>query len=229
MSKKYLLAFLILASQIGYSQDIRFNDELDKFCRQTKKEFASIPAERRAVLNRIAEQLTKKKYIGFTCHTNSRRTMLLQTWAQTAFIYYGLNDKFAFSIGDTVSEVYPEVVNVLELSGFYYTALEEVSPKGYVIYIEKDIPLDYMVSKTDFGTIDIAKTVVVNICSSGEKSSVASNFPNIELGYQSPSVFEKTPEEKQKYEELNRQIAMEMLYLAKKTKDLISAQENAGE
>lgn len=61
--KRILFTLLMLASQIGYSQDIRFNDELDKFCRQTKKDFASIPAERRAVLNSIAEQLTKKKYI----------------------------------------------------------------------------------------------------------------------------------------------------------------------
>ena len=229
MSKKYLLAILILASQIGYSQDIRFSDELDKFCRQTKKEFASITLERKAMLNSIAEQLTIKKYIGFTCHTNSRRTMLLQTWAQTAFLFYGLNQKFAFSIGDVASDVYPEVVNVLQHSGFYYTAMEEVKPNGYVIYVGKDIPLEYMVSKTDFGTIDKDKTVVVNVCSSGEKSSVAANFPNIELAYQSPTVFEKTPEEKQKYEELNRQIAIEMLYLAKKTKDILAEQQNVEE
>lgn len=65
--KKVLFAFIVLVSQSGYSQDIRFNDELDKFCRQTKKDFASIPVERKAMLNSIAEQLTVKKYIGFTC------------------------------------------------------------------------------------------------------------------------------------------------------------------
>jgi arsenate reductase len=225
--KKILFAFLMMATQIGYSQDIRFNDELDKFCRQTKKEFASIPVERKAMLNSIAEQLTIKKYIGFTCHTNSRRTMLLQTWAQTAFLFYGLNQKFAFSIGDVASAVYPEVVNVLQLSGFYYTAMEETN--GYVIYVGKDIPLEYMVSKADFGTIDKEKSVVVNVCTSGEKSNIAASFPNIELAYQSPTIFEKTPQEKQKYEELNRQIATEMLYLAKKTKDLIKAQETVEE
>ncbi len=229
MNKNILVVVLLLASQIGYSQDIRFSDELDKFCRQAKKEFTTIPAERKAMLNSIAEQLTIKKYIGFTCHTNSRRTMLLQTWAQTAFIYYGLNDKFAFSIGDTVSEVYPEVVNVLQLSGFYYTTLEDVSPKGYVVYIGKDIPLDYMVSKSDFGTIDSDKSIVINICSSGEQSTFAANTPHVDLAYQSPIVFEKTPAEKQKYTELNLQIATEMLYLAKRTKDLILEQKNTGE
>ncbi len=223
--KKILFAFILLASLSGYSQDIRFNDELDKFCRQTKKDFSSISLERKAMLSSIAEQLTVKKYIGFTCYTNSRRTMLLQTWAQTAFLFYGLNQKFAFSIGDVASDVYPEVVNVLQLSGFYYTAMEETKPTGYVIYVGKDIPLEYMQSKTDFGTIDKETTVVVNVCTSGEKSNIAASFPNIELGYQSPTVFEKTPLEKQKYEELNRQIATEMLYLAKKTKDLLKAQE----
>ncbi len=227
--KKILFAFLILASHIAWSQDIRFNDELDKFCRHAKKEFTSIPADRKAILNGIAEQLAKKKYIGFTCQTNSRRTMLLQTWAQTSFLFYGLNQKFAFSIGDTVSEVYPEVVNVLQLSGFYYTALENALPNGYVIYVGKDIPIDYMVSKTDLGTIDPAKSILVNICSSGEQSTIAAHTPHVDLAYQSPAIFEKTPQEKQKYEELNLQIATEMLYLAKKTKDLIWEQENAAE
>jgi arsenate reductase len=227
--KRILFTLLMLASQIGYSQDIRFNDELDKFCRQTKKDFASIPAERRAVLNSIAEQLTKKKYIGFTCETNSRRTMLLQTWAKTAFLFYGLNQKFSFSVGDTVTAVYPEVVNILQLSGFYYNELEDVSPKSYVIYIGKDIPLDYIVSKSDFGTIDIDKSIVVNICSSGEHSTLAAAIPHVDLAYQSPTVYEKTPQEKQKYEELNRQIATEMLYLAKRTKELVTEQEGVAE
>ncbi len=229
MNKNILVVVLLLTSHIGYSQDIRFSDELDKFCRQTKKEFASITLERKAMLNSIAEQLTIKKYIGFTCHTNSRRTMLLQTWAQTAFLFYGLNQKFAFSIGDVASDVYPEVVNVLQHSGFYYTAMEEVKPNGYVIYVGKDIPLEYMVSKTDFGTIDKDKTVVVNVCSSGEQSTFAANTPHVDLAYQSPIVFEKTPAEKQKYTELNLQIATEMLYLAKRTKDLILEQKNTGE
>lgn len=39
----------------------------------------------------------------------------------------------------------------------------------------------------------------------------------------------KTPQEKQKYEELNRQIATEMLYLAKRTKELVTEQEGVAE
>lgn len=227
--KKILFALLIIVSKIGYSQDIRFNDELDKFCKQTKKEFFSIPAERRAILNGIAEQLTKKKYIGFTCQTNSRRTMLLEIWAQTAFLFYGLSYKFAFSIGDSISEIYPEVVNVLQQSGFYYAALENAESDGYVIYIGKDTPLDYIVSKKDFGTIDTDKTVVVNICSSGEQSGFAAAIPHIDLAYQSPTVFEKTQDEKWRYEELNKQIATEMLYMAKRIQDLILVKEKTAE
>lgn len=227
--KKILFVLLMLVSHIGYTQDIRFYDELDKFCRQTKKEFLSIPAERRAILNGMAEQLTKKKYIGFTCQTNSRRTMLLQTWAQTAFLFYGLNNKFAFSMGDTVSTIYPEVVNVLKQSGFSYAALENAESDGYVIYIGKDIPLDYIVSKTDVGTIDTDKTVVVNICSSGEQSTVAATTTHVNLAYQSPTAFEKTPQEKQTYQALNLQIASEMLYLAKRIQDLLFMQENGVE
>lgn len=227
--KKLFFAFWLFASLTATAQDIRFNDELDKFCKQVKKEFHSIPAERRAILNGIAEQLTKKKYIGFTCQTNSRRTMLLQTWAQTAFLFYGLNQKYAFSIGDTVTAIYPEVLNVLSQSGFNYTTIEDTEPKEYAIYIGQDIPLDYIVPKTSLGTIDSDKTVVVNICSSGEQSTVAATTPHVNLACQSPVAFEKTADEKQKYEELNHQIAAEMLYLAKRIQDLISVQEKTQE
>jgi hypothetical protein len=227
--KQFFFAFCMLLVFTAHSQDIRFNDELDKFCKQSLKEFLSIPAERRAVLNSIAEQLTKKKYIGFTCQTNSRRTMLLETWAQTAFLFYGFGQKYAFSIGDSVSPIYPEVMNVLKQSGFYYAALENAESDGYVIYIGKDTPLDYIVSKKDFGTIDTAKTVVVNICSLGEQSNIAASTPHITLPYKSPTVFEKTEFEKQKYEQLNRQIATEMLYMAKRIHDFSIVQEKMAE
>lgn len=226
--KKLLVVFFVLVLHISRAQDIRFNDKLDKFCKDLKKESHLIPAERRVVLSGIADQLTQKKYIGFTCYTNSRRTMLLQTWAQTAFMFYGLNYKLAFSLGDTVSKIYPEVVHVLKESGFDYAPIETAEPNGYAIYIGKDIPFNYIKSKTDFGTINTDETVVVSICSDGEHSNLASTIPHVSLAYESPVAFENTKDEKQKYKELNRQIATEMLYLAKRIQDLLFVQENIG-
>jgi len=219
--KKLIIAFLLLTFKIGYSQQNHFNDALNKFCTESIKESAAIPAERKAILDKIAEELSQKKYILFTCHTNSRRTLLLQAWAQTSFIYYGLYHTFAFSIGDTATQVHPDVANVLKESGFTCTKITDESSNGYIISISEDLPINILLSKDHLGTIDTVKGVVVNICYAGEHSNIASTVKHINLPYQSPVVFENTPEEKKKYNELNKQIAAEMFYMTQKTKELI--------
>jgi hypothetical protein len=147
--------------------------------------------------------------------------LLLQAWAQTSFIYYGLYHTFAFSIGDTVTQVHPDVANVLKESGFTCNKLTDENSNGYIISISEELPINILLSKDHLGTIDTAKGVVVSICYEGEHSHIAATVKHINLPYQSPVMFENTPEEKKKYTELNKQIAAEMFYLAQKTKELI--------
>jgi arsenate reductase len=227
--EKLFFAFLLLCTQVCESQQIRFNDELDKFCKHSLKQTSIISSERKAILDGIAAQLSSKKYVLFTCQTNSRRTLLLQIWAQTAFNYFGLYDKYAGSIGDTVTSVYPEVVNVLQQSGFYCTKLDNAEPNGYLISVGKEYPENIILSKKDLGTINTFKGLVIKVCYENEKSSLAEGVAHIDLPYQSPISFEKTPQEKEKYNELNKQVAIEMLYLAKKTKELVFKKENTFE
>ena len=219
--KKIISLFLLLIIHTAYAQQTRFNEKLDKFCVQSIKESETIPVDRKTMLDQIAKELSEKKYILFTCQTNSRRTILLQAWAQTSFIYYGLYNKFAFSIGDTVTAVYPEVADILRESGFTCNKLANENSNGYVISISEELPVNIVLSKDFLGTIDTAKGVVVSICYNGEHSNIASTLKHINLPYQSPTTFENTPEEKKKYTELNKQIACEMFYVAQKTKEHI--------
>lgn len=219
----FLLAILLTGAQFTQAQEHRFNSELDKYCKTTIKEFKSISKERKAVLDGMAEQLAKKKYVVFTCKTNSRRTLMLQVWAQTAFYYYGVHGKYAFSIGDTITSVYAGVAEVLTEAGFYCTYQRNVEPSGYIISISKEYPLNMLSSKNKVGTIDTAKGVLVNICfENNEQSNLAASKSHVNLPYQSPSSVENTPKEKETYESLNKQIAVEMLYLAKKTKGIMN-------
>ncbi|MEI6506833.1 MAG: hypothetical protein WCO54_00015 [Bacteroidota bacterium] len=226
MKKIILPLILVLTIQVSYGQKIRFNDELDQFCKSSIIEFSSIPFERKNTLDNLALQLSKKKYILFTCQTNSRRTLLLQVWAQTAFYYYGLNDKFSFSIGDTLSNIYHGVVDVLKESGYSYLEMgNNDSPKGYMISISKKYNQSIIVSKKNLGTVDTAKVLVVNICTENEKSLFTEHTIHSHLPYQSPIPYEKTVDEKQKYFVLNKQISIEMLYLAEKTKEYVLKNE----
>ena len=224
MKKGILLLTALINILFSYGQQIRFNDELDEFCKTSIREFSSIPVERKIILENTAELLSKKQYILFTCQTNSRRTLLLQVWAQTAFYYYGLN-KTSFSIGDTISSIYPGIVNIFKESGFTYNEFRNEDSKGYMISTSKKYPKNIIVPKKDLGKIDTSKVLLVSICFTGEKSVLASNTPHLNIPYESPKSFEKTPNETQKYFVLNKQISIEMFYLAQKTKEFIIKNE----
>ncbi|MCW5907598.1 MAG: hypothetical protein KIS94_07055 [Chitinophagales bacterium] len=215
------LAVIFLSLNTAHAQENRFNAELDKFCNGVIKEFGSIPAERKIILDELAKQLSGKKYVVFTCNTNSRRTLMLQVWAQTSFYYYSLFGKYAFSLGNTVTDVYPGVAGILSEAGFSVNYLKSAEPNGYVISINKDYPLNILSSKNEVGTIDTAKGIVVNICFEDEEQGASTAFSHIDLPYQSPTHFEQTPQERQKYRELNRQIAVEMLYMSEKIKSIL--------
>ncbi len=226
--KKILLVVVLhtLAFKCGYSQEIRFNTELDKTCKILISEFKTIPEERKITLDNIAQELAKKKYILFTCKTNSRRTLMLQVWAQTSFYYYGVFDKYAFSTGDTITDVYPGVIKVLKKSGFYCSHQKNSSPSKYVIAMNNDYPFNLLSSKDEVGTVDTSKGVVINICVAEEPSSVAAAKGNINLPYQSPTLFESTSKEGKVYRKLNHKISLEMFYLADKTKDILTRLPN---
>lgn len=225
----FILILQLLAVTGMHAQENRFNSELDKYCKTCIRDFKTISKERKAVLDNMAQQLATKKYVVFACKTNSRRTIMLQVWAQTSFYYYGLLSKYAFSIGDTVTSVYPGVAEVLTESGFYCTNQRNVEPSRYVISISQEYPLNMLSSKNEVGKIDTAKGMVVNICSDNEQSNVTANKGYVNLPYPSPTPFEDTPQEKQKYKDLNRQIAIEMLYLAERARDILMEIRNTSE
>ncbi len=222
MMKKIVLALLVQMGVLSATgQHIRFNADLDKFCKSSIAEFKTIHGDRKAELENIARQMVQKKYILFTCQTNSRRTILLQVWAQTAFYYYGLIDKLSFSVGDTVTPIYHGVADVLERSGFYCAAGSNTERNGYVVSVNRQFPENLLLSKTDIGTIDSTRGILVNICYGDEQSEIAATRGHEDLPYQSPAKYENTLQEKQRYMSLNRKIAIEMLYMASRMHALV--------
>ncbi|MCS6934890.1 MAG: hypothetical protein NZM35_07050 [Chitinophagales bacterium] len=197
-----------------FAQEARFTKKLDKYCKSAVQSFRAINDERRSVLDKMANEMTVKRYVVFGCKTNSRRTVLLQVWAQTAFYYFGLYDRNAFSIGDTVTPVYEGVAEVLSETGFYVSKLANADPNGYLIAISRDYPESIVASKTTLGTLDTSIVLVVNICDEKEPAGLLSKFSIVHLPYASPVIYEETLREKARYRQLNRTIAVEMLYLA---------------
>ncbi|MFN5136575.1 MAG: hypothetical protein ACK5DG_14775, partial [Chitinophagaceae bacterium] len=74
-------------------------------CSQLVNNFAEIPAERKATLEKIAGYISTKKsnhekvQLEFVCTHNSRRSHLGQIWAAVAAAYYQVSDVHTFSGG----------------------------------------------------------------------------------------------------------------------------------
>jgi hypothetical protein len=213
-----IVVLLWLTSAIAVAQQNSFNKTLASFCAEALSKADSIAPARKQLLDNLAEEMTYKRYLMFTCKTNSRRTLLLQAWSQTAFIYMGLYNKFAISTGDTITEVYPEIANVLTASGFYCSKAVNGEEQGYLISVNKELPINIMLSKNYFGSIDTKHIVIANICGKNETSSIAATAKHFTLPYQSPLIYDGTAMEKIKYAELNKTIAIEMMYLAQQIK-----------
>lgn len=84
--KKILLALLLHSFSSTYAQQNNFNKKLYNFCTDALSQTSNIAADRKLLLDNLAAEMADKKYIMFTCKTNSRRTLLLQAWTQAAFV-----------------------------------------------------------------------------------------------------------------------------------------------
>lgn len=219
--KKIFFLLLISVSLFSSAQKIRFGKKLQQFCEKSVASYATIPNDRKTALDNIASDLAKKNNITFTCKTNTRRTQLLQTWMQTAFYFYGIETKTAWSFGDTVSEIAPGVINVLKKTGFGI-GKTNTKPAVWIFNIGNKITSYAIYPKVIKTAMSDKDYSIVSICNSNETSlSTTSNA--LSLPYESPVAAEKAGKEIEKYSELNRQIATEMLYLAEKTKQLMMA------
>ncbi|MBN8702997.1 MAG: hypothetical protein J0M08_08025 [Bacteroidetes bacterium] len=212
-----ILAFVCI-SNFAASQQIAFNKELSNFCNTAISNSKKISKKRKAVLNNIAIELLEKKHIVYACKTNTRRTQLLQTWTQTAFYYYGVVDRIAFSYGDSIADIYPGVVDILKQSGFYYAESNTI-PKGYTISLNNNAPEYIIAPKNTLGKINSETTILINICSSGE-TFADQKMSYLKLPYKTPTEFEAKKNEQEKYMELNKTIATEMFYMVSKLLEL---------
>lgn len=219
MKRLFIISAFALISLAAYSQKFRFNKKLNNFCFKSTLEFEKIPADRKASLDKIAQDLSTKKNIVFSCYTNTRRTQLLQTWAQAAFYYYAIYNKTAFSYGDTISEIAPGVVSVLKKSGFVFSGTN-TKPKAWVFYIGERNEGYVIYPKKVNKLPDEKESTMVSICVEGEPVSDVGPHA-YSLPYVSPVPAEKTSEEKAIYDKLNKQVSIEMLYLVEKTRDIM--------
>jgi arsenate reductase len=194
---------------------------------------ATIPAERREVLERIAAFVREHRAAGqpaklvFICTHNSRRSHMSQLWATVAAAWYGIDGVEAYSGGTEATAFNPRAVAAMARAGFTITAPapseanpSEANPSKsnprYQITYAADRPAITAYSKTyDDGDNPGTDFAAIMNCSEADQACpfVKGAALRISLSYDDPKQADATPEENARYDERARQIATEMFYL----------------
>jgi arsenate reductase len=187
-----------------------------------KLDVQSISDERKAVLQPFIDYLQEKIasedkiLLNFICTHNSRRSHLSQIWAQAMADYFQLNQIECFSGGTDATAVYPMIIQVLEGAGFKSIKLSDrENPVIGIKYSDVNQPIIAFSKTYDHPFNPSIGFASIMTCSDADENCpfIPGTEKRIALNYEDPKAFDDSPVKAQKYEERNRQIATEMLYV----------------
>lgn len=200
---------------------LTFYPELKKYLEQRVGEFDQIPAERKAVLQRLGEFVRKTQKAGepvrltFICTHNSRRSHMSQLAAAVAARHYGIEGVETFSGGTEATAFNPRAVAAVRRAGFQIDEVEESkNPRFPVRYDAKDDALICFSKVYTDPPNPQSKYGAVMTCSQADKSCpvVSGSSLRLPIPYEDPKASDGTPDEAKTYDARLEQITREMLY-----------------
>jgi arsenate reductase len=200
-------------------------DNLQAYTASLPEEFATIPAERKEVLEKLASfirqkvQANGKVQLVFICTHNSRRSHISHIWAQTAAYYYRVDDIETYSGGTEATAFNPRAVKAMQRAGFAIQKTgEEENPRYLVKFSEAAQPVQAFSKVYDAEYNPARDFIAIMTCSHADQNCpvIPGASLRIPVNYDDPKDFDGTPQEETKYEERTRQIAREMFYLFSK-------------
>lgn len=193
---------------------------LKQFCDSLPGNFNAIPAERKIILQSIANYIQEKKDKGqpinlvYICTHNSRRSHFGQVWAAVAAHYYGVKNIQTFSGGTEVTAFNPNAINALIQTGFVVKADYKKSNPLYHIHFSEDNYSECF-SKV-YDDINNPKENFAAIMTCGSAETNCPFIPNCELRiattYNDPKASDNSPEQNETYYNRSKEIAAEIFY-----------------
>ncbi len=182
-----------------------------------------ISAKRRQLLDVLVAYIKKASSdkspinLNFICTHNSRRSHMSQVWAQAAAKYFGIQNIHCYSGGTESTSVFPVVIDTLKEQGFDIQALsKELNPVYAIRFDDQEAPL-IAFSKTYDNNFNPKSFAAIMTCDHADQNCpfIPSATARIPITYQDPKAFDKSPLQKERYEERSRQIGSELLYVMK--------------
>lgn len=196
------------------------NQNIKNRCEIISKNFKEINADRKVLLEKLAEiiqgKLNSNKGINlvYVCTHNSRRSHLGQVWAKVAADYYGFKIN-SFSAGTEATGFNINAINALISAGFEVEKNNETNnPKYKVTFGESKSSICF--SKTiDDASLPKENFVAVMTCGDADENCPFIAGCDLRIGttYFDPKAYDNTVLQNEKYTERSNQIAMECLYV----------------
>ncbi|WP_420386514.1 protein-tyrosine-phosphatase [Roseivirga sp.] len=185
-----------------------------------KASLAPIASDRKAVLQVLIDYINEKLKQGlplklnFICTHNSRRSQMSQIWAQAAAVHHQV-DIESFSGGVEVTAFNPRAVESCRRLGFDIEVSDNRNNPVYLVKLEEGKKLSCFSKLYDDDANPSAQFAAVMTCSDADENCpfIPGTEARIPLRYEDPKAFDDTPQEAEKYDERNLQIASEMLYV----------------
>lgn len=195
------------------------------YCDEIVKEFDSIPAERKILLEKISSYIQLKKQehkpiqLVYVCTHNSRRSHFGQIWAQVAAHFYNIKNVRTFSGGTEATAFNINAINAIKRVGFRIEkTTDSANPLYYLYFDETEKPIQCF-SKVYHDDVNPKhEFAAIMTCSDAEENCPF--IPGVELRigttYDDPKAFDNTPLQDAKYAERCKQIALETFYVFSK-------------
>lgn len=201
---------------------------IKRYCAELILRFDEINADRKALLNKLAEyvgsKLNENKSVNlvYICTHNSRRSHFGQVWAKVASQYYGIYNVNTFSGGTEATAFNNNAINALTRIGFEIVeSVPGKNPLYSVKYSENADPVTCF-SKLYNDAINPDRNFAA-VMTCGEAEENCPYIPGAELRisttYEDPKTYDNTPLQDTKYSERCRHIALETLYVFYKVKE----------
>ena len=195
------------------------------YCDSLTLQFNEIPEERRSLLEKISQYVTKKGLTNnpvnliYICTHNSRRSHFGQIWAKVASVYYKIPNIHTYSGGTEVTAFNSNAISALIRVGFKISPVHfSENIKYHVHYDNAQDPIECFSKIYDDPQNPQKDFAAIMTC--GEAEENCPFIPGVDIRiattYDDPKAFDNTELQYAKYDERCRQIALETLYVFSK-------------
>ncbi len=193
-------------------------------CAALANNFKEIPAERKLLLEKVADYIKTKQAnkeavnLIYVCTHNSRRSHLGQVWAAVAAAYYGVENVSTFSGGTEATAFNPNAIAALTAAGFRINKTDESNNPVYEVFFAEDQFSTCFSKVYNHEENPMQNFTAIMTCSDADENCPFIPGCDLRIGttYNDPKAFDNTILQNEKYTERSNQIGMECLYVFSK-------------